>query len=32
MSRDDSVTGLNHRKLFGQQGETAGAQYVRRKG
>ena len=32
MSRDDSVTSLDPRKLFGQEGETAAEQYLRRKG
>lgn len=32
MSRDDSVTILDPRKLFGQEGETAAEQYLRRKG
>ena len=32
MSLDDSVTSLDPRKLFGQEGETAAEQYLRRKG
>lgn len=32
MSQDDSVTSLDPRKLFGQEGESAAEQYLRQKG